>query len=666
MGFVQRPINKLLVANRGEIAIRILQSAHELPRPVKTYALYTDADSTHVSLGRPHHAIKLSTAAGYMDIGALIKTVKENQIDAVHPGYGFLSENAEFSRRMWQEANCMVIGPGWEVLERTGDKLKAKRLAMDCDVPVLEAMTAPTASVNDVRSFAAHVGYPIMVKAVDGGGGRGIRLAKNESELQNAVERCIGESPSRTVFAEQAAVEGFKHIEVQILGDGQGAIKHLWERDCSVQRRFQKVVELAPAPSVGSRRVISKVIDSAIRMARMLKYQGLGTWEFLVNWKQKKIFFLEINPRLQVEHTITEAITGVDLVREQLLIAQGLKNWEDLRLGEWWEADKPPPAASIQLRLCAEDPANNFNLSIGKVSDINLPSGNGIRVDTHLSRGGPVGSEFDNLMAKIIVTASTLEEAVIKAGRALAETEVTGVKTNLDLLRAIIADKQFASGHATTQWLETSLQSLLVAGEQVGKETQDASALLPELSLAKGSNSAAMGSANSLTFRKGDAWSMTLEDPAQRSSVQPAAHHLKIDKISRNEFPEALAAEVSFTVPGLQPQGFRMTLQSTTTSADAASSTHRRGDPNNKAHVLLPMSGKLVEVLVEEGDEVEEEQVIGFVKQMKMELEIRSPRSGVVGWAIELENDDGDDVAEGVLLVELVDTSQKPDLRSKL
>lgn len=666
MGFVQRPINNLLVANRGEIAIRILQSAHEISRPVKTYALYTEADSTHVSLGRPHQAIKLSNVAGYMDIDGLIKIAKENQIDAVHPGYGFLSENAEFSRRMWQEANCMVVGPGWEVLERTGDKLKAKRLAMDCDVPVLEAMTAPTASVNDVRSFATHVGYPIMVKAVDGGGGRGIRLVKNETELQNAVDRCVGESPSKTVFAEQAAVEGFKHIEVQILGNGQGAVKHLWERDCSVQRRFQKVVELAPAPDVGSRRVISKVIDSAIRMARMLKYQGLGTWEFLVNWKQKKFFFLEINPRLQVEHTITECITGVDLVREQLLIAQGLKDWEDLRLGEWWEADKPPPAASIQLRLCAEDPASNFNLSIGKVSDINLPSGNGIRVDTHLSRGGSIGSDFDNLMAKIIVTASTLEEAVAKARRALAETEVTGVKTNLDLLRAIVDDKQFASGHATTQWLEASMQSLLSAGEQIGREAQDASASLPESSLAKGSNNAAMGSANSLTFRKGDAWSMTLEDPTQRSSVQPAAHHLKIDKISRNEFPEALVAEVSFTVPGSQPQPFRMSLQSTTTSADAASSTHRRGDPSNKAHVVLPMSGKLVEMLVEEGDEVEENQVIGFVKQMKMELEIRSPRSGVVGWAIELDNEDGDDVAEGVLLAELIDTSQKPDLRSKL
>lgn len=665
MGFIQRPIRNLLIANRGEIAIRILQSAHELPTSITTYAIYTESDSTHVSIGRPHHAIKLPTPAAYMDIDLLIKTVQENKIDAIHPGYGFLSESAEFSRRMWEEADCMVVGPGWEVLERTGDKLKAKNLAAEADVPVLKAMRTPSKSVDDVRAFATEVGYPIMVKAVDGGGGRGIRLVKREDELQNAVERCINESPSNAVFAEQAAVEGYKHIEVQILGDGQGGIKHLWERDCSVQRRFQKIVEVAPAPKIGSRRVIAKVIESAIRMARMLKYQGLGTWEFLVNWKQKKFFFLEINPRLQVEHTISETIAGIDLVREQLLIAQGLKNWQDLRLGEWWEADKPPPAASIQLRLCAEDPTNNFALSIGKVTDFRLPSGNGVRVDTHLSRGGSVGSDFDNLMAKIIVTASTFEDAVVKARRALSETAILGVRTNLDFLRAVLANGLFASGHATTNWLESSMQNLIESGERIGKEVEEATASLPELSLAQ-SSTAAVGSTSGVLFRKGDAWSITLEDVNNKSVATPAAHHLRIDKISRNEFPEALVAEVSFTAPASQPQGYRMTLQSTSASADAASSTHRRGDPNNKSHIVLPMSGKLVEVLVEEGDEVEENQVIGFIKQMKMELEIRSPRSGVVGWAIELDNEEGDDVAEGVLLAELVDESQKPELKSKL
>jgi len=665
---LQRPISRILIANRGEIAIRILQACHELYSPPTTFALYIDGDSTHVSLGRPHHALQIPSATSYMDIDFLIELVKDNKIDAVHPGYGFLSESAEFSRRMWLEANALVVGPGWEVLERTGDKLMAKALAQECQVPVLKAMARPTDNVADVRVFARSVGYPIMIKAVDGGGGRGIRLTRSDDELQNAVDRCIGESPSRTVFAEQAAVDGFKHIEVQIIGNGRGSVKHLWERDCSVQRRFQKIVEVAPAP-VSNRRVISQVVESAMRMARRLKYLGLGTWEYLVNVKQRKFFFLEINPRLQVEHTISECITGVDLVKEQLLLAQGLQNQDDLRLGEWWEADKPPAASSVQLRLCAEDPSSNFALSIGKVTDAHFPSGNGIRVDSHLSRGGTVGSDLDNMMAKIIVTASTWQDCVIKARRALAETNIVGVKTNLDLLRAIVADGTFQSGETDTTWLESNMQNLVQSAEQIGREIAQANSDLPPLSLASNA-SAGLASSTTTLFRKGDAWSVVLENPADQSSPtgQPAAHHLRIDRVSRNEFPDAFVADVSYTVPGAPSQPYKITLTSTTASADATSSTHRRGDVNNKSHIVLPINGKLVEVLIDEGDEIQEGQVIAFVKQMKMELEIRSPRTGRVKWAIELENEDGDEVAEGVLLAEIEATSKPAasDIRPRL
>lgn len=627
--------------------------------------MYTDNDSTHVSLGRPSQAIKAPSPSSYMDIEYLIGLVKEHSIDAVHPGYGFLSESAEFSRRMWSEAGCLVVGPGWEVLERTGDKLKAKALAMECEVPVLKAMDRPTGSVGHVRAFAGLVGYPLMIKAVDGGGGRGIRLVKGPDALDNAVQRCIAESPSKTVFAEQAAVDGYKHIEVQILGNGRGAVRHLWERDCSVQRRFQKIVEVAPAP-VGRRNVIAKAIDSAIRMARKLNYLGLGTWEYLVNVKARKFFFLEINPRLQVEHTITESITGVDIVREQLLFAQGLQSSEDLRLGEWWEADKAPPSASIQLRLCAEDPTSNFALSIGKVSDVQFATGSGVRVDSHLSRGGVVGTDFDNMMAKIIVTASTFESAVAKAKRALAETKIVGVKTNLNLLRAILDDKTFAAGNADTSWLENNLDNLVAAGERIGQSIEQLDSTLPALSLSSNQSSTTAGSGTA--FRKGDAWTVTLEDKASGSETKVPPSHFSIERIMRNEFPEALIADVSYTAPGAQSQSYKMTIASTTSSADATASTHRRGDPNDKSHVVLPISGKLMEVLVDEGDEIQENQVIAFVKQMKMELEIRSPRAGTIKWAIELDNEDGDDVAEGVLLAELEEDTpgRKPDIRSRL
>ncbi len=663
----QRPISRILVANRGEIAIRILQACHELSSPPITFALYTDNDATHVSLGRPHHAIKLPSPSSYMNVDHLIELVKQHDIDAVHPGYGFLSESPEFSRRMWTEASCLVVGPGRDVLDRTGDKLKAKQLATECGVPVLKAMTRPTGSAADIRQFAGQVGYPIMIKAVDGGGGRGIRLVKDESALENAVQRCIGESQSRTVFEEQAAVDGYKHIEVQIIGDGKGGIKHIWERDCSVQRRFQKIVEVAPAP-VRDRKVVVSVIESAGRMARQLKYLGLGTWEYLVNVRQGKFYFLEINPRLQVEHTISECITGVDLVKEQLLIAQGLQKMEantTSRMGESpGDVEEAPKSASIQLRLCAEDPLSGFALSIGKVSDVQFPTGNGIRVDSHLSRGGVVGADFDNMMAKIIVTASTWEDCVVKARRALEEIKVNGVKTNLNLIKAIVADETFASGDSDTSWLEQNIDVLVQSDEMMAAETARLDNDLPSLPM-NSTQSSSMGSSGT-TFRKGDAWTVVLETPGQSSSTKPPAHHLSIDRITRNEFPEALVADVSYTIPGAKPQSYKMTLNSTTASADATSSTHRRGDPNNKAHIVLPMSGKLIEVLVEEGDTVEENQVIAFVKQMKMELEIRAPRAGTIKWAIELDNEEGDDVAEGVLLAKLEDETKKPDIRSRL
>lgn len=252
--------------------MRILSSARELDPPIITYALYTDGDTSHIPLGRPHHALKLPSPASYTDVGQLVQLIKENGIDAVHPGYGFLSESAEFARQVWEEAGAAVIGPGWGVLERTGDKLKAKALAEECGVPVLPAMKTPTNDPEVVRQFAVEVGLPIMVKAVDGGGGRGIRLVNTMEELPNAVRRAVGESPSRTVFAEKAAVNGFNHVEVQIIGDHFWCT-HVWDRDCSVQRRYQKIVEVATSPN-HKRKVIHQAIEDALKMAEKAS-QGL-------------------------------------------------------------------------------------------------------------------------------------------------------------------------------------------------------------------------------------------------------------------------------------------------------------------------------------------------------------------------------------------------------
>ncbi|PGH29308.1 hypothetical protein GX50_07946 [[Emmonsia] crescens] len=648
-----RPIKRLLVANRGEIAVRILQAARELSN-IETFALYTADDRSHCDLGAPHHALALPSPSSYMDITFLVQLVRQHSIDTIHPGYGFLSESAEFAQRMWEEAGAKVIGPGWEVLAKTGDKLQAKELAEACGVPILKAMRTPTSDIDLIGRFAAEVGYPVMVKAVDGGGGRGIRFVRGPDELQSAVDRATGESPSRKVFVEKAAVGGFHHVEVQIVGDGTGEVRHLWERDCSVQRRFQKIVECAPA-MMKDRRLISRVIESALRMANEIKYLSLGTFEFLVSETLSEFYFLEVNPRLQVEHTITECISSVDLVQTQLLLAQGVP-LQNLGLGDTKNPALPPAAYSIQLRLCAEDPSANFALSIGKITDFHVPGGNGVRVDTNISASSSivVGSDFDNMMAKIIVTSTSWDAVIRKARRVLDDTRISGVKTNIDVLRGIIGNHEFQQWRIDTQWLETNLEDIIQHGKQLSSSKLNHSSL----PASSASQPLSLGSSNAL-FRKGDAWSVELTplNSKQGSDIQ-TPHHLLLSKLLRNEFPASLSAEIEYTTPATATQAaittpYRVTLSSTSASSNSLSSTHRRGDLNNSSHIILPMSGKLIEMLVEEGDEIQENTVIAFVKQMKMELEVRSPKAGRITWALELENEEGEDVPEGILLAEI-------------
>ncbi|KAL4934899.1 hypothetical protein BDV06DRAFT_229325 [Aspergillus oleicola] len=662
---VTRPIKRLLVANRGEIAVRILQATRETSPSIETYALYTEDDPSHCDIGRPHHALQINPE-GYLDIEALVKLVQQHGIDAVHPGYGFLSESAEFARRM-QDVGVLVIGPGWEILEQTGDKLRAKQLAMENDVPVLPTLefnlagqeSPHSSNTGHIKTFAQKVGYPVMIKAVDGGGGRGIRLVRGDNELESAVRASTAESPSQTIFMEKAAVNWFHHIEIQIIGDGTD-VQHLWERDCSVQRRFQKVVEFAPSVIRNQHReLIARVADTAVRMMKAIRYVSLGTVEFLVNERLGEFYFLEINPRIQVEHTITESITGVDLVQAQLLIAQGC-SLAQLGLG----TSPEPRGHSIQLRLCSEDPRTNFSLSVGKVTEFSVPTGNGVRIDTHVDMSGlspvVVGAKFDNLLAKIIVTGSLgWEVTVLKARRVLADTRISGVKTNLDLLRGVIGQDDFLNGSTGTQWLEKNLEQAVQLGDDISRSLQTSSQTSPSRSF--GAPSIPQ---SNLLFRPGDAWSITLDplnnphraQPQQQQQQQQQKHHLTLTRILKNDFPASLSAEISYTTTS-SSKHYVMTLSTTNTSASALTSSHRRGDPRNPQHIILPLSGKLIEVLVSAGDVVRENQVVAFVKQMKMEIEVRSGKGGKVGWVFEFDGEE--DLAEGVLLVELVELKGK-------
>ncbi|OAG00109.1 uncharacterized protein CC84DRAFT_1156149 [Paraphaeosphaeria sporulosa] len=633
----QRPIQHLLVANRGEIATRILSAAQELS--IKTSAIYTSGDASHTS--HADQSIELPSTSIFMDIASLIEIVKKHGIDTVHPGYGFLSESAEFARRMWDEAGAIVIGPGWEILEATGDKLRARELAEKCNVPVSPAMLTPTSSSEEIATFASRVGYPIMVKAVDGGGGRGIRLIRDGSSLEAAVKRAVEESPSKTLFAEKAAVDGFRHVEVQIVGDGQGNVTHLWERECSIQRRYQKIIEIAPS-TLQDRRIVARIVEDAIRMAKSIHYFSLGTFEFLLNPSTGTYYFLEINPRLQVEHTITETLTSIDIVRTQLLLAQAAT-----ALPTPQDPLTPPQTHSIQLRITAENPAANWTLSIGKITNFEFPAGNGIRLDTHLSHAQAtvVSASYDSLLAKLIVTASSWDACLQKAQHALSRTHIAGVKTNVPVLRAVLAHPDFLAGKCDTQWLEGRMQDVLAQSQSMAGTSSRAARD------AASQPAATAAAAASTLLRKGDAWALTLAPKMasgpSRDTEPEVKSHLEITRVLRNEFPHALAADVRFTTPTREPIDYTLSLSSTSASASATTSTNRRANPADASHVAIPFAGKLVEVLVDEGDAVREGDVVCVVQQMKMELEVRSARSGVVTWVCEA--DEGDEVGEGTL-----------------
>ncbi|KAF2211222.1 hypothetical protein CERZMDRAFT_43452 [Cercospora zeae-maydis SCOH1-5] len=644
-----RPIKRILVANRGEIAARILSSCREIN--LETYAVYTENDALHTY--NAAHAIKLNSPASYMNIEELVSLVQEHQIDAVHPGYGFLSESPHLAARM-AEINVMVIGPGAQNLARTGDKLRARQLAEECDVPVLPAFTTPTGNFEDVRAFAEKNGLPVMIKAVDGGGGRGIRLVRNVAELEGLVKRAIEESPSKQVFAEKAAVDGFRHVEVQIVGDGKGAVRHLWERECSIQRRYQKIVEVAPS-MCWDRGVVKPVIEAAVRMAKKVDYASLGTFEFLLNPETKEYFFLEINPRLQVEHTITESICSIDIVKAQLRLAQGA-SFEQAGLDDLAQDPlQPPKQHSIQLRVTAEDPEKNYALSIGKISSFNLPSGVGTRVDTALVPGASaiVSSDFDSVIAKIIITARTWPDAVSKARRALQDTYINGVQTNLALLRAIVSHPAFSNGKCNTTWLESNHEALLATSKTLQSSSDPFHGLIQHSSATSTAQAAANNSSSGGTtaFRKDDAWTIDIHQPRgtksedKRQQQQP--HHLQLTKLLKNDFPSSLSAEILYTSPGTQPLPFTINIKSTSASGAAMSSNHPYGSRSDPTHVIMPLSGRLVEVLVDCGDVVKKDEAICVIKQMKMEIEVRSHRAGIVTWVTEVEDDE--DVAEGML-----------------
>ncbi|KIW00404.1 uncharacterized protein PV09_08112 [Verruconis gallopava] len=645
-------ISRLLVANRGEIAIRVLTAARELG--MHTIAIYTAEDSNHAVYA--DEGILLDQPSDFTNVERLLGIAKKANAEAVHPGYGFLSESPRFADEL-ANAGILFVGPSTRVLQQTADKTDARALADANKVPTLPASVKPMRNFEDVQSFVANFGLPIMFKAVDGGGGRGIRFVQHQSELEDSFNRARGESPSGQVFIERAAVDGFRHVEVQILADNYGNVGHLWERECSIQRRFQKIVELAPS-TIKDRELVSRVIRSSVGMAKAIGYSSLGTFEFLVHESKPEYYFLEINPRLQVEHTVTEEISGVDIVRSQLLLAQGA-TIESLNLPSRYTVSFPPPAAAIQLRVTAEDAQKDFTLSMGRVTQFQPPIGAGVRVDTHLATTKPttVGSNFDSLLAKIIVRGSNLQAAIEKGLRALRDTTIKGVKTNIDVLLGILSHSDFRESQCNIKWLESQLSEIIVSGQELeGNKTLSLREPYITSTTSYSSQTGAAGLGNApLLFRKGDTFKLQLKDITMKQSSQAGKsataeeYLLRIDRVLTNNFPIQLMADATFqSFSSSKTYGMNLT---STTQTNVASSKHRHADPTNEAHIRLPFPGQFVEMYVDVGDKVAAGELLCVVRQMKMELEVRAPRQGTIKWVCDVE--EGEQVNEGLLLCEL-------------
>eukprot|EP00924_Labyrinthula_sp_SR-Ha-C_P001521 maker-scaffold_18-snap-gene-0.46-mRNA-1 protein AED:0.10 eAED:0.10 QI:0/0/0/1/1/1/4/0/1180 len=446
---------KILAANRGEIAVRILRAGTELN--LKTAAIYSYEDRHTAHRYKADEAFLVgkgkSPVGAYLDIDDIIRIAKENDVDAVHPGYGFLSENTTFAKAC-EDNGITFIGPHWTTLRDFGDKTTAREMAINAGVSVVPGTHEPISTLQEAEKFCQEFGYPVIIKAAHGGGGRGIRVVQTEGELEESFNRASSEALAAfgngTVFIERYVVNP-RHVEVQILGDGKGNVVHLHERDCSIQRRHQKVIELAPSIGI-PQSTLDAIYEDAVNLTAGAKYKNAGTVEMLID-EQDRHYFIEVNPRVQVEHTITEEVTGVDIVQSQIKIAAGL-TFDDPSL-DLKQENISTTGHAIQCRVTTEDPSADFTPDHGKLTVYRPPGGMGIRLDDGPGFAGAVITpHYDSLLTKLIVTASTREIAAAKALRALTEFRVRGVKTNIPFLQNVMSNEEFLSGSVTTSFIE--------------------------------------------------------------------------------------------------------------------------------------------------------------------------------------------------------------------
>ena len=437
---------KILIANRGEIALRIIRTAHEMG--IKTVAVYSTADKESLHVRFADEAVCIGpppSKDSYLNIANIISAAEITNADAIHPGYGFLSENAKFSK-ICQDHNIKFIGATPEQIEKMGDKSMAKTTMREAGVPTVPGSEGLLESLEDAKKTAKEIKYPVIIKATAGGGGKGMRIVWKEDELEAAWDSARQEAAAAFgndgMYMEKY-IEEPRHIEIQIIGDQYGRVSHLSERDCSIQRRHQKLMEETPSPFM-TQELRDEMGDAAVRAAKAVNYEGVGTIEFLVD-KHRNFYFMEMNTRIQVEHPITEEVIDYDLIREQIKVAAGVpisgKNYY-------------PQMHAIEVRINAEDPNNNFRPSPGLITTFHAPGGHGVRLDTHAYAGYTIPPNYDSMIAKLITIAQTREEAIAKMRRALHEFVIDGVKTTIPFHKKLMDNEDFIAGNYTTKFLE--------------------------------------------------------------------------------------------------------------------------------------------------------------------------------------------------------------------
>jgi len=437
---------KILIANRGEIALRVIRTCKEMD--IKTVAVYSTADKESLHVRFADEAVCIGPAASsesYLNIPNIIAAAEITNSDAIHPGYGFLAENANFSK-ICSENDIKFIGASPEMINGMGDKAAAKETMKNAGVPTIPGSKGIIETFEVCKKTAKDIGYPVMLKATAGGGGKGMRLVWKEKDLKNAWESAKTES--KAAFANDSMymekfIEDPRHIEIQIIGDKTGKACHLSERDCSIQRRHQKLAEETPSPFMTDK-LREEMGSAAIKAAEAVKYEGVGTVEFLVD-KHRKFYFMEMNTRIQVEHPVTEEVVDFDLIKEQIKVAAGIKISGKNYL---------PQLHAIECRINAEDPENNFRPSAGMITNFHAPGGHGIRIDTHVYANYMIPPFYDSMIAKLITVAQTREEAILKMSRALDEFVIEGIKTTIPFHQKLMKDKNFQKGKYTTKFMD--------------------------------------------------------------------------------------------------------------------------------------------------------------------------------------------------------------------